>query len=909
MSDFELPDLPSDEDLGITEADREKYGEKASEDAELSPDELAALLDEGPAERRAGAAKKGKSDSGDAGGSAGGPTAPSLETEARRPVSEGPRGRWKGVVTLAALVAVGLTASTRTGQPRPVPANAPDTVFSSARAMSLLVDIARRPRPTGSPEHARVRQLLLDRLSELGLETEVQTTTVMAQVPGAARAATVRNVVGRLSGTAPTGAVLISAHYDSRELAPGAADDGAGLVAILEAVRALGATGPVRNDVIVLFTDAEEPCLCGARAFVQEHRWIDDVAVVLNFEMRGAGGPSLMFETGAQNGWIVQALEQVDPPPYANSLGYEVYRRMPNNTDFTEFRAAGKQGLNFAALDRAYVYHQASDRPENLSEATLQHHGTGALATLRSLGEADLRSVDAPDVTYLTVPLVGLVVYEAAWILPLSGLLLALALMAWLVVRARGGRVSGMIVGLGVAVLGGALCFGIGLWLRSWVTGYFPEAGSLSASVIHREGWWVLSAAAASFFVVTSLHGVARRWLSAAELATGALVLPLIGAVAASVYLPMGALNLQWPVAAALAALIVGGLLGQRSSGAVGWVASVILALPVLLVLVPVTELVWLAMSAELIAVLAVAMALVLYLCLPALDWLRHPNSWWAPVAGLVVAAASFGMGVLGARPNADRPAPSTLAYAYEHGTPTALWLTDPAADPVLDADAIAWANEQIGLSFSRTRDMVDFGYPAGETPVADARPVEAPLPTVLVQEDSIEGAVRRVALVVRSNLGAELLRFQLDPAGDTRLLSIDGLAIEQLDELEWAEHYGAPAGDGVRLELSMPAEDPIGLYVLEHLFRPDELLGAAPFERPEHLMPDVSTMSDRAAFKYSVAALADPRYAFTPGALLRRALGGALAPSLPPTPDASGLASDSAGPSSPPPAASDSIR
>jgi hypothetical protein len=733
--------------------------------------------------------------------------------------------------------------------------------------MSILVDIAREPRPIGSPEHVRVRELLLNRMADLGLGPEVQTATALAQTPEAARAATVRNIVGRLSGTAPTGAVLIAAHYDSREHAPGAADDGAGVVTILEAVRAIRAGPPLRNDLIVLFTDGEEPCLCGARAFVDEHPWMEDVSVVLNFEMRGAGGPSIMFETGDQNGWIVRALQFADPPPFANSMAYEVYRRMPNNTDFTEFKEAGRQGLNFAALDRADVYHQATDRPENLSESTLQHHGLNAVTMLRHLGGADLGTVDAPDVAYLTLPAVGLVAYDAFWILPLAGVLAVLAVFAWIVVRARGARVAGLLIGLGIAVLGAALSFGVGLWLRAWMTGSHPEAGSLSGAVLYREGWWALVTAAAAFSVVATLNVVARRWLTAAELAVGALVLPFGLAIALSVYAPLGALNLQWPVASALLAVITLGLLGQRATGTVGWVASVALAAPVLAILVPVVELVWLAMTAELVAVLAVLMATTLHLCLPALDALRHPNSWWAPLTGVGVAAACFGIAASVSSPRGESPAPSTLAYAYEHGTGTALWLTDPGADPVLDADAIEWAADRAGATFSRTRDMTDFGYPPGPTPVADARLVNAPPPSVVVESDSIDGAVRNVTLTVRSNLGAEILRFQFDPARATRLLSINGVAIEQPELLEWAEHYGVPGRDGVRLTLRMPATEPIGLDVIEHLLRPRALLGPAPFERPAELMPDVSAMSDRATLRYSVAAYADPRHAFMPGA------------------------------------------
>ena len=105
------------------------------------------------------------------------------------------------------------------------------------------------------------------------------------------------------------------------------------------------------------------------------------------------------------------------------------------------------------------------------------------------------------------------------------------------------------------------------------------------------------------------------------------------------------------------------------------------------------------------------------------------------------------------------------------------------------------------------------------------------------------------------------MLRFEYDPQRNTRLLSINGTALSEPDSLVWAEHWGEPDGD-VMLELTMPPTEPIGLQIIEHLLRPAELLGAAPFERPEDMAPDIVWMSDRAMFRYSVAAFADPRHA-----------------------------------------------
>jgi hypothetical protein len=852
MADYKLPELPSDEELGITKEDRERYDEGPSE-GEMSKEELLALLGDAPTKPKGGKPDKKQDPKAAGGGKAQAATATSAGARAA--------GVRRGPMTLVLLLVMAGLASSRASLPRAVPANAPDTEFSSGRAMSTVVEIAREPHPTGSPEHTRVRDYLVGRLRALGLEPEVQTTTSLIERGTAVRAATVRNLVARIPGTASTRAVLITAHYDSRELSPGAGDDASGVGTVLEAVRALRAGGTVRNDVIVLLSDAEELGLLGARAFVGEHPWLADVSVVLSFEMRGAGGASIMFETADQNGWVVRALSEFDPRPFANSLALEVYERLPNDTDFTPFVEAGKQGLNFAAIGRAHVYHQSTDTPESLSEATLQHHGLRALAALRWFGDADLTTVDAPDVVYFTVPLIGLIVYDPTWVLPIAGgLLVGLALLAFFSLK-RGARPAGIGAGLGAAVVEGALAFGAGWALLRGTSSFHPEAGSLAAALYHGEGWYVVALVALVSLIVVSVHTLATRWLRTDELLVGALVLPAGLAITSSFMAPLGAMNLQWPVAAALLAGLALLALRSHASGWAGWVVALVCALPVVALLAPVTELLWITLSFAQAPLLGVLVAVTLWLCLPALGFLRQPNAWWFPALALVAAGSAFVVGNLGANPSAERPAPSTLLYAYEHGARSALWVTDPAADPVVDSVAIAWASAPAGTTFSSTRDLFDFGMP-GEHPVTDAPVFAAEPPDVVVLADTTAGATRSLTLGLRSTIGAEVLSFQMDPSRGTRVLAINGRALPG-SGVEWLEHWGVP-DSLVTLDLTARAGEPLGLHMVEHLLRPEEIVVADVFRRPPGLAPDVSAQSDRALFRSSLADLLAPSPADT---------------------------------------------
>ena len=312
------------------------------------------------------------------------------------------------LLTLLLLVGISLWTIWAMQPPAPLPATAPKAEFSAHRAFAHIREIAREPHAMGTPAHAKVEGYLQAQLRSLNLETQVQETTVSHRRGNTV--GYVYNVIGRLKGqktgraggpkagprkAGPRKAVLMLAHYDSQPNARGAADDGSGVAAILETARALQNGPALQHDVIFLLTDGEEYGLYGATAFMR-HPWAKTVGFVMNLEARGVRGPSMTFEISSENGWAVNALAQA-PYPLASSLMYEVYRILPNSTDFTVFRNAGYSGLNSAFIDGFIHYHKLTDSPQNLDLGTLQHHGSNLLALTRYIGNQSLDQTKAPD--------------------------------------------------------------------------------------------------------------------------------------------------------------------------------------------------------------------------------------------------------------------------------------------------------------------------------------------------------------------------------------------------------------------------------------------------------------------------------------------------------------------------------
>ena len=99
------------------------------------------------------------------------------------------------------------------------------------------------------------------------------------------------------------------------------------------------------HPIILLVTDGEEAGLLGALLFVREHPLAKHVSAAVNMDSRGVSGASLMFETGTANISLMHLYAAAARRPVTNSLFYVVYKALPNDTDFTVFKAAPYQGL------------------------------------------------------------------------------------------------------------------------------------------------------------------------------------------------------------------------------------------------------------------------------------------------------------------------------------------------------------------------------------------------------------------------------------------------------------------------------------------------------------------------------------------------------------------------------------
>ncbi len=362
--------------------------------------------------------------------------------------------------------------------PAVVAEDAPPTAFSAERAWHHLETIGAVKNPIGSQENEMVRNYILDEVSKLGFEPALHETTYFdARLQ---RVADLGNILVRIPGSGSGKAILFMGHYDTVADAYGASDNGSAVAAMLELMRMLQHHPPLKNDLIFFFPDGEEVGLLGAKAFLEEHPWARDVGFVVNLEARGTTGQSFMFETGYQNLHAIAAFAEAAPHPAANSISYEVYARMPNDTDFSPFKQRGYPGLNMAFIENAFDYHTAMDNLQNTDIRSIQHHGSYAEAIALKLGNKKLDFEAVENAVYFNTMGYGFAFYPYGRAVSIAtGVVILFLLMLWAGTRKNSLKPKQWLKGIAAFAIYLGLLYTLVHIVYAFISGFYPGSRHL----------------------------------------------------------------------------------------------------------------------------------------------------------------------------------------------------------------------------------------------------------------------------------------------------------------------------------------------------------------------------------------------------------------------------------------------
>jgi len=750
-----------------------------------------------------------------------------------------------GAVTLGVLAGICLL-SIMSLVPPDIHSNAPPTEFSSARARDYLKAIAAKPHPIGSPAHAEVRDYIFGELVKMGLQPQLQTTTaVNTNWSSAYHAATVQNIVAKLEGTANTRAVLLVAHYDAAPHSLGASDDGAAVVSLLETLRALKASAPLKNDVIFLATDGEEIGMLGALAFVQQHPWAKDVGVVLNFEARGDHGPSVMFQTSDGNDWLIDQLGKTVSRPVANSLSADIYKLLPNDTDFTVFKQAGMNGLNFAYIEGVGSYHSSLDNLANLDERSLQHHGMYALALARGFGNSDLNApISRSEAVYFDLFGRTLIHYSRTTALVLATLI-ALITVGTIGLGLRRGRLtlSGQVWGF-LALLLSIIAATLLVMFVWWAL--FILAGSRTS--FQRGDTWtnhlyligfVLVAVAATAIV----YGRFRKKVSVDNLATGALLWFLLLLIVSHIYFPGGSYLSAWPLLSALIAWILKFTLpaGKWSLTKLSLVSAVC-AVPGVILMSPMIYQIFVATGISQVSLLVVPLTLLLGLLLVNFELMASSFRWLLPAASTLAAVCFIVAALLQPDFSPQQPKGNEIFYALNADTGKAVWASsDPRPDE--------WTSQF--LSTDTSAAPLDDYLPGVNGAIFLQQPAPAATlaaPEIKVLEDQVQEQTRSIHMRVISAREAATLFIYSGTELSEAFVNGQPLTKGQ-DAPAWQKGqmliYWAPPREGIDLLLKTKSSEPLIVKVVDQSFQLPELTNVTVKARPNYIVPAQSIFSD----------------------------------------------------------------
>ena len=621
----------------------------------------------------------------------------------------------------------------------------PLSEFSTKRALSTVKAMTVKPHFVGSENHEVVAQYLQKELQHLGLETSVQEGFTLTDWGNLTKS---KNILARIKGSNSSKAVLLLSHYDSapHSFSKGASDDASGVATIIEGVRVfLHTKTKHKNDIIILFSDAEELGLNGAALFVTQHKWAKEIGMVLNFEARGSSGPSYMLmETNKGNAKMVAAFSEGKSKfPVSNSLMYSIYKMLPNDTDLTVFREEGKiQGYNFAFIDNHFNYHTVQDNYENLDPKTLAHQGTYLVPLLNYFSNSDLNDLNSTDDNvYFNVPF-NFVSYPFGWIFPMwIGAFLLFGILIFVGLGKRTLRTNEILKGF-LPFLGSLIVAGLVTYF-GWkiVLSIYPQYNDILHGFTYNGHDYICGFVSLSLAICFLFYQNQNSKNPEMNQMIAPLFVWLLLNLGIAVSLK-GAGFLIIPVISS--SLMLGYfVLTQKSN----WLLNIVLSIPTLIILVPFIQMFPVGLGLKILVGSAILTVLSFTLLLPVFGSFARKGIW--ALVFFLIAIGLFFKAHQSSDYEYGKAKPNSLLYVLNATKNKAFWTT-------YDRNLDEWTKKYLGENPKNAAEMNDnklfSKYGSEFTFMANAELKTIAKPSIEFLSDTVKGNQRILKILITPN-------------------------------------------------------------------------------------------------------------------------------------------------------------
>jgi hypothetical protein len=425
--------------------------------------------------------------------------------------------------------------------------------------------------------------------------------------------------------------------------------------------------------------------------------------------------------------------------------------------------------LNFAFGENLQAYHTRLDSPDNLSLASVKHHGLYALSLARYFGGIDLSKLKEamPDDVFFDLLGATMVTYRQSWVIP-GAMLVTLALLYVIVLNLHRshikiGRVIRALAASVAILLIPAIVLTIVQWSLSALLAEPRILGDSPSNAFLLCGFGLLGfSAAAQVFIWC------RRKFDVLEIVLAGLVIVDALNLLLAFLLPAGSYLLFWPLL-----LVTCGVMATASRGPASKPGHLSLAcLPgicvAVLLFAPLIYLLYVFLTLQIITVAAFGILIGLFFLI-AFPWanIAIPTvAWRVPIVSLLVAAvAAFGIGIRRSHYSIRYPQRDTLLYSIDEDNHTAVWLS-------YDQSPDKWTGQFLSHGANRFQPMPQYlGGLDGRVLSASATVLDLPPPIVEITEDKTDHALRTIRLRIRSQRNASALRLTF--IGDVNVLSM----------------------------------------------------------------------------------------------------------------------------------------
>jgi hypothetical protein len=656
-----------------------------------------------------------------------------------------PAGDKSGIIILLVAFLLAFFSIHNASPPAMVSRTAADTAFSAERAMDYINEIAKSPHSIGTLRNDSVKKYIHTVCDQLGLQTTIQTTTSTHSFRNIVVAGKVNNIIARIKGTNNSKAVLIMGHYDSQPNTPGAGDDAAAVGSMLETARGLKAGPALQNDIIFLFTDGEEMGILGAQAFVDDSTLLHQVGLVMNFDGRGNAGIINTFEVNPQNGWVITEFAKAAPYPVANSFSYEIYKRLPNYTDYTAFKEKDITGLNSGLIEGFVNYHSMTDVPSSLDQRSVQHYGANMIALAKHFGNIDLTQTKGADICYFNFIGNSLIHFPATWNFPFV-LTTTILFIVFVYVGFRKKRINPKDFLLGILIFIAALIaiMTIAFLIEKLIKSWYPFYNRFDAGNSYNSGYYFLTISSMAICGFTLIYQSVVRKFSAGSLLAAVLFVLLILMYLSEMAMPTSVYLFFVPIFF----LIVGNLIIYIKKGGVddnrfaSRLIYLISLIPAIFLFAPIVYFNFIAFGLMQTFVPVMILGILLGMLIPLLYPVLQNHRFLVTNICLAIGLFGFVAGHLTSGYNAEKPLRTNLWYRLNADSMKASWVSD-----FLTTDH--WDRQ----FFSRPRQMKFLQsldpYVDHLTNETIAIPLAPPIMKIL--KDSVYGSTRKLSLRLNS--------------------------------------------------------------------------------------------------------------------------------------------------------------